>query len=196
VALLILSLTVMSTVAVAQPEIANRSFEDGTAPGEAASLAPGSNAIEGWTVVDGNISYVGGRWPAAQGARSVGLPCGAGISQTIATEPDRDYEIRFSMAGDPTTGPALKTLVVTFGADKRVFTFDGTGRSLTDMGWASRTWVFKARSERSTLTFLSPKAADCSVAAVDSVRIEAIEIGVQAHPEDSRRLRRADAGED
>ena len=35
-----------------------------------------------------------------------------GISQTIATEPDRDYEIRFSMAGgSEPTGPALKTVV-------------------------------------------------------------------------------------
>ena len=44
------------SVAVAQPEIANRSFENGTAPGKRRKfLAPGSNAIEGWTVVDGNI---------------------------------------------------------------------------------------------------------------------------------------------
>ena len=129
----------------------------------------------------------------AQGERSVGLICGGGISQTLATEPDMKYEIRFNMAGDPTATPALKTVVVSFG-ETRVFTFDTTGRSHTEMGWAPRTWVFRAKDSKTTLTFSSPKA-ECSAPAIDSVRIEAVEIGVRNDPADVK-LAQRDAGED
>ena len=180
-AVLILSVSVVSTAVVGQAVLANRSFEGGTDPGEAMVLAPGSTAIEGWTVVGGNISYVGRKWQHAQGLRSVALLCGGGISQTLDTEPDQDYEIRFSMAGDPAAVPALKTLIVLFGNEKRVFTFDTTGRTPADMGWAARSWVFRAVDKPTTLTFQSP-AAECSVPALDGVRIEAVEIGVRARP--------------
>jgi len=193
-AALISSLTViMSTAGHAQAVLNNRSFETGTAPGAASILAPGSTAIEGWTVIEGNISYVGGKWQHAQGERSVGLICGGGISQTLATEPDMKYEIRFNMAGDPTATPALKTVVVSFG-ETRVFTFDTTGRSHTEMGSAPRTWVFRAKDSKTTLTFSSPKA-ECSAPAIDSVRIEAVEIGVRNDPADVK-LAQRDAGED
>jgi choice-of-anchor C domain-containing protein len=193
-AALISSLTVIiSTTGHAQAVINNRSFETGPAPGASASLAPGSTAIEGWTVTDSHVSYVGNRWQHAQGERSVALLCGGGISQTLKTEPDMKYEIRFSMAGDPTAKPAMKTVVVSFG-ETRVFTFDTTGRSLTEMGWAQRTWVFTAKTDTTTLAFASPKN-ECSVPAIDSVRIEAVEIGVRNEREDGRRAQR-EAGED
>lgn len=182
VVLLVSVLSVLSAIGLAQTVVNNRGFEEGTDPGEAAVLPPGSKAIEGWTVVDGSVSYVGRRWQHAQGQRSISLPCGGGISQTLDTQPGQDYEVRFSMAGDPTATPPLKTVVVLFGNTKREFTFDTTGRSLTEMGWESRTWVFEATDRTSTFTFLSPKAA-CSVPAVDNIRLEAVEIGVRIAPD-------------
>ena len=166
------------SVALAQPLLTNRSFESGTEPAGAAVLAPGSKAIDGWTVVDADISYVGRKWQHADGARSVGLLCGGGITQTIETEPDQTYEVRFTMAGDPDAMPALKTVIVSLGAETRVFTFDTTGRSLTDMGWAARTHVFKASAKASTLAFRSPKA-QCSAPAVDNVRVDPVAICVE-----------------
>ena len=145
------------------PLITNRSFESGTDPGGATVLAPGSKAIDGWTVVDADVSYVGQKWQHAEGARSVALLCGGGITQTIETEPDQTYEVRFNMAGDPDAAPSLKTVIVSLGAETRVFTFDTAGRKGTDMGWASRTHVFKASAKTSTLAFRSPKDK-CSVA--------------------------------
>jgi choice-of-anchor C domain-containing protein len=183
----------ISTAGYAQTVLNNRSFETGTAPGATANLAPGSTAIEAWTVVDGQISYVGNRWQHAQGERSVGLMCGGGITQMLATEPGMKYEIRFNMAGDPTAKPALKTLRVSFG-ETRVFTFDTTGHSLTEMGWAQRTWIFTANADKTPLTFTSPKS-ECSVPAIDSIRIEAVEIGVRNHQEGVRQAERT-AGED
>ena len=87
----------------------------------------------------------------------------------IETEPDQTYEVRFNMAGDPDAAPSLKTVIVSLGAETRVFTFDTAGRKGTEMGWAARTHVFKASAKTSTLAFRSPKA-QCSVPAVDNVR--------------------------
>ena len=168
-AVLILSVSVLG-VGLAQSFLSNHSFETGTEPGEATVISPGSKAIEGWSVVGGNISYVGTKWKAAHGVRSVGLPCGAGISQTLKTDPGLGYEVRFSMAGDPNVPPAVKSVTFSFGDTRRVFTFDTTGRSVGDMGWDSRSWIFEATGETTTVTIQSP-AAECSTAAVDNVRI-------------------------
>jgi choice-of-anchor C domain-containing protein len=170
---------------LAQPLITNRGYESGREPGEAMVVAPGGKEIDGWTVVDGDVSYVGRKWQPAEGARSVSLLCSGGISQTIETEPDQTYEVRFNMAGDPDTAPSLKTVIVSLGAETRVFTFDTAGRSRTDMGWASRTHVFKASGKTSMLAFRSPKDK-CSAPAVDNVRVDPIAVCVQNQSGDGR----------
>ena len=179
-AVLILSVSLFLTAGLAQSFLTNRSFETGTDPGDAKVLPPGSKAIEGWTVVGGNISYVGAKWQASQGNRSIGLPCGGGISQTFKTEPDEKYEVRFSMAGDPNASPAVKSVTVTFGKANRAFTFDTTGHSSAAMGWDSRSWIFKATGETTTIAFHSLKAG-CSTPAVDNVRVIPGASDVQDH---------------
>jgi choice-of-anchor C domain-containing protein len=179
---LISSVSFLLAVGLAQTGLMNGSFENGTNPGEAMVLPSGSKAIDGWTVIGGNASYVGGRWQHSQGLRSVGLPCGGGISQTFPTEPNQEYEVRFNMAGDPNTPPAVKSVEVSFGGAKRVFTFDTTGRSLANMGWEARSWVFAPVDDpTTTLTFSSPTTG-CSTPAVDNVRLTASDIGVRARP--------------
>jgi choice-of-anchor C domain-containing protein len=189
-AVVILSAGVLVTSGLAQGFLANRSFENGADPGEAMVLTPGSKAIEGWSVVGGNISYVGGKWQASQGLRSIALPCGGGISQTFKTEKDEKYEVRFSMAGDPSASPAVKSVTVTFGTTNRPFTFDTTGRSAAAMGWDSRAWIFKATGETTTIAFHSLKAK-CSTPAVDNVRVVPGDSDVQAHPLDAPARREA-----
>ena len=176
-AVLISSVSFLLTVGLAQAVLVNGGFENGTDPGEAMVLPPGSTAISGWTVVGGNVSYVGGRWQHSQGGRSVGLPCGGGVSQTFETEPHQKYEVRFNMAGDPNTPPAVKSVAVSFGDESRVFTFDTTGHSLREMSWEARSWIFVATDETTALTFRS-RTTECSTPAVDNVRIMTIEIGV------------------
>ena len=168
-AALILSVSAL-TVDLAQGFLNNHSFESGTDPGAAMVLSPGSKAIEGWSVVGGDISYVGTRWKAAHGLRSIGLPCGGGISQTFKTDPGENFELRFSMAGDPNLRPAVKSVAVSVAGTQRAFTFDTTGHSLDAMGWDSRSWIFKATEDTTTVTIQSP-TAECSTAAVDNVRI-------------------------
>jgi choice-of-anchor C domain-containing protein len=182
-AVLILSVSFLVAVGLAQGFLVNRSFETGMDPGEAMVLRPGSAAIEGWTVVGENISYVGAKWQASQGLRSIGLLCGGGISQSFKSDPDEKYEVRFSMAGDPNAGPPVKSVEVTFGAQRRVFTFDTTGRSYSEMGWDSRSWIFTATEETTTVAFRSPKA-ECSTPAIDNVRVMPGDGAVRAHPSD------------
>jgi choice-of-anchor C domain-containing protein len=169
------------TAGFAQEVPVNRSFEEGEDPGEMTVLSPGSKAIVGWTVVGGNVSYVGGKWKAAQGDRSVGLLCGGGISQTLRTDPTQKYDVRFSMAGDPNAQPAVKSVVVSFGKNSRTFTFDTTGHSPTEMGWDGRSWIFEAEGETTTLSFSSPQT-QCSTPAIDSVRVVGGESAVEAQP--------------
>ena len=169
-------------VGFAQAALLNGSFENGPDPGQAMVLPPGSTAIDSWSVVRGNISYVGSRWQHSHGSRSIGLPCGGGISQTFSTDPAEEYEVRFNIAGDPSTPPAVKTLAVTFGSDTRVFTFDTTGRSPEAMGWEARSWIFAGGELKTTLTFFSP-TAECSTPAVDNIRLIPVEIGVRVDPD-------------
>jgi choice-of-anchor C domain-containing protein len=168
-------------VTIAQPLITNRSFESGADPGDAMTLSPGSRAVEGWTVADASVSYVGRKWQHGEGSRSIALLCGGAITQTIATEPEQTYEVRFAMSGDPDASPSVKTIAVFLGEESRMFTFDTAGRSVKDMGWASRSWVFKAKEKASTLAFRSPMGK-CSVPAVDSVRVDPVQICVEALP--------------
>src|SRR5262245_54856349 len=130
-ALLILSVSFSLTAGLAQDQnkdqnkdqdkdqdqdvLVNRSFEMGPDPGQLMLLAPGNADLKGWTIVGGNVSYVGGKWKSSQGLRSVGLGCGGGISQSFATTPKQKYEVRFSMAGDPNARPAVKSVEVSFG---------------------------------------------------------------------------------
>ena len=171
----------LSSVALAQALIKNRSFESGTDPGDATVLAPGSKALADWTVIDGDVSYVARKWQHAEGSRSVALTCGGGIGQTIETEPDQTYEVRFNMAGDPDAMPSLKTVIVSLGAETRIFTFETAGRSRTDMGWASRTHVFKASGKTSMVAFRSPKDK-CSAPAIDNIRVDPVAVCVQNQP--------------
>ena len=171
---LVLSLLLTAGAAAANL-IVNGSFEMGTLPGFDVRLPPGSTAIDGWTVVNGTILYVGGRWVASDGVRSVGLNgCATGgISQAFATEVGRDYEVRFDMAGDPIPAPgsgALKTLSLSAGGQPMVFTFDTTGHSPGVMGWQERVWVFTAAATTTTLTFVS-LTSGCAGPALDNVRV-------------------------
>ena len=142
----------------------------------------GSTAIDGWTVVGGNVSYVGNRWQHSQGLRSVSLPCGGGISQTFETEPNLEYKVRFNMAGDPNTTPAVKTLEVSFDASNAFLR--STRPVAVSATWAGRrrSWIFVTADPMVTLTFSSPTTG-CSTPAVDNVRTMANEIGVRAQPD-------------
>jgi hypothetical protein len=81
-------------------------------------------------------------------------------------------------------------VTVSFGDTRRVFTFDTTGRSLGTMGWDSRSWIFTATGETTTVAFHSPMG-ECSTPAVDNVRVMPGDGAVQVHPIDGPDRREA-----
>jgi choice-of-anchor C domain-containing protein len=162
------------------PLPANGSFETGPAIPAAGSmpLPVGSTAVAGWTVVLDAIDYVGSYWPAYEGGRSIDLNGTApgGVEQSVATSPGATYLVAFFLAGDPTCGPALKSVQVSAAGQSATFTFDTTGASLADPRWNAREWTFTAAGTTTTLQFASQTAGACGPA-LDGVRVTEIPAG-------------------
>jgi len=152
--------------------IVNGSFETGPATTDALLLGTGSTAIAGWVVGPANVDYVGTRWTAAEGFRSVGLngSVPGGISQTFATIPSEEYTVRFYMAGDPETLPVIKHLRVSAAGRSQDFDVDLTGMWSWDPGWNPRMFHFNATGTSTTLNFMSLEAGEAGPA-VDSVTV-------------------------
>jgi choice-of-anchor C domain-containing protein len=152
--------------------IVNGSFESGPAPGDAVQLPAGSTAVAAWVVLPSNIDYVGTRWTAAEGGRSIGLNGGSagGIAQTFETTPTARYSVRFWMAGDPLTTPAVKQLRVSAAGSSADFSVDISGMWAWDPGWNPRVWTFEAQSTTSTLAFSSLDTGDAGPS-IDSISV-------------------------
>lgn len=150
-------------VGVVTASVSNGSFETGPTvtnpPGFLPISAP-SSSITGWTVSAGQIDYIGGYWAASSGSRSIDLTgsnnSAGAISQTLTTIPGSTYTVTFDMAGNPAGPPAVKTMTVSAtGAASAVYTFDTTAKTLTNMGWTSKTYSFLASANSTVLTFTS-----------------------------------------
>ncbi len=137
------------------------------------TLNNGSTAITGWTVIGNNIDYIGGYWEAAEGDRSIdlnGLNSG-GIQQTFDTISGRTYRVVFSLAGNPDGGPTQKVVsTVATGSSSASYTFDTTGATRTDMGWAPFVYTFVADGTTTTLGFTSSIGGSYG-AALDAVSV-------------------------
>jgi choice-of-anchor C domain-containing protein len=145
--------------------IVNGSFELGTDPEPLAYhflrvYTPDSATIADWSVVQDNVDYIGSYWQAQQGSRSLDLDGNTGVNgaveQSIATTVGQPYRVTFWLAGNPDSGPAIKTLwVFNNGVDKAEYTFDITGKSRDNMGWVWETYDFTATAASTTLRFES-----------------------------------------
>ena len=167
------------SAAVAAP-FQNGSFEIGTDPGGSfLTLANGdSTNITGWTVIRGDIDYIGGYWQPAQGLRSldlIGDQFVGGVQQTFDTIPGASYSVSFDMAGNPAGGPTIRPLAVTVAGTTNNFTFDITGATLANMNWTTHQFTFVATGTTETIQFVSDLTGDplgcCYGAALDNVQI-------------------------
>jgi choice-of-anchor C domain-containing protein len=159
----------------------NGSFEIGTNPGASfLTLANGNNTdITGWTVILGDIDYIGGYWQPAQGVRSldlIGDQFVGGVQQTFDTTPGATYSVSFAMSGNPAGGPQFRPLAVTVAGNTQNFTFDITGVTLSNMNWTPHQFNFVATAASTTIQFVSDLTSDpingcCYGAALDNVQI-------------------------
>ena len=140
--------------------VSNGSFESGAIdPGIFTTLtAPDSSSITGWSVTGGSVDYIGTYWTAADGGRSLdmdGISQGTVAQQSLATVSGQTYLVSFNLAGNPDNGPTVKTIGVTIGGSaQQIFTFDTTGKSHSNMGWITESFLYTATGT-SVITFES-----------------------------------------
>ncbi len=142
--------------------VLNGSFETGLDPNTGVGLnigmtAPDNTTIFGWTVSSGTVDYIGGRWVAGEGARSLdlsGVSAGS-IFQTVGgLTPGVAYELSFLMAANPDGGAPTKGMQVDIGGVSQSFSATQTGNP-ADLGWTLRTLEFVPAAPTVTLVFTS-----------------------------------------
>ncbi len=158
--------------------IINGGFDDDAPPTTFVTAPPA-----GWTVTNGTVDHIGSYWQNQSGPGSVDL-AGNGapstLSQTITDLiAGRTYRVDFWLAGNPDGGfagsPAVKTLTVVAGASPMgSYSFDTTGRSVSNMGWIRQSYTFVAGGTSEALSFTSGAASGAYGPALDSVSIAAI----------------------
>ena len=156
----------------------NGDFELGPDVEQFASLDMGSTAIPDWTVTRAQIDYIIAPWKPAHGARSIdlhGSPGYGGIQQTFKTKKGQRYRLTFSMSGTPKSVSGeggVKSLAVSAAGKQQEFSFDTTGKSAADMGWAEKEWEFDATDAETTLEFYTIETRDPSCGpTVDHARV-------------------------
>ncbi|MGW5690671.1 choice-of-anchor C family protein [Streptomyces asiaticus] len=156
-------------------------FDDGSfeTPTVAANtfvnLGTGSS-IGPWKVTAGNVDHIGdGFWQAAEGGQSVDLNGGGAgtVEQTFTTVPGKRYSVTYSLAGNPASGPTVRTgKVLVDGQNFQDFSFDVTGKTTADMGYVTREVTFVARGTSTTLAFASTNGGAYGPV-IDDVRVSA-----------------------
>jgi choice-of-anchor C domain-containing protein len=172
-----LALAVTAPMASAAPNlITNGSFESNVFgfSGSVSTLSAGSNALTGWTINSGTVDLVNTYWAASQGQYSLDLSGeqDGTISQSFATVVGQTYQVSFDMAGNPTDGDKVKYLQVGL-SNLPLYEFDTTGKTHSNMGWTTKTFVFQAVSTSSTLFFAGLQDSPYGVA-LDNVSVSAV----------------------
>jgi choice-of-anchor C domain-containing protein len=153
------SLLFIATGFVVGQNVINGSFEAGIDPGVSTTLeAPDGTTITGWTLQSGSIDYIGTRWMAGEGSRSLdmtGVSAGTILQSVSGFTPGQTYRLSFLMAANTEGGDIVKSLKARIGPVAQTFSFDGTGLSGGNMGWSQRTMDFTATNSTMELSFES-----------------------------------------
>ena len=156
--------------------IVDSSFESG--PLGTVTLPAGSALLPGWAVPSGAIDVVQG-FQAHSGILCVDLDgffqTGA-LSQTVNVQLGQTYALSFWLAGNPQGGPAVKQMSASWGnSSLGTFTFDVTGKTISNMGWTEYQLQVQATSPQMTLLFTSLDVAGSAYGAcIDDVSLTAV----------------------
>jgi choice-of-anchor C domain-containing protein len=164
--------------AAASNLITNGSFESNGAnftSGSFATFAAGSNALTGWTITGDSVDLINAYWTPSQGHFSLDLSgeYDGAIAQTFTTVIGQKYLVSFDMAGNPAdTSDTIKFLHVGL-SQQPLYTFDTAERSLSNMGWRTKSFVFQAVGTQSTLHFAGSQDSAYGVA-LDNISVTAV----------------------
>ena len=160
--------------------LVNGSFETGPNPNGSLgyiTLGTGNNSINGWTVTDGSIDYIGNYWQAQDGSRSIdlaGISLGT-LSQTLTdTIAGQRYEVNFYVSKNPDGGAALRTGTFTAGGQSFAFAYS-LPNNRANMNWTLASYEFIATGSSTMLSFAADASAGCCFGpALDNVSIGAV----------------------
>lgn len=116
-----------------------------------------------WTVTHNNVDLIGaGFWQAVDGVQSLDLDGDGpgGVARTFDTVsfplPLFTYVLTYCVAGNPDSGPTVKTgQVLVNGTPVKDFSFDTTGKSRSNMGYQLETVVFTSSGPAVKVEFRS-----------------------------------------
>lgn len=136
-------------------------------------------SFSGWTVDYGDVEVVTTlTWAGVLGNQSIDLDGNrsGGISQTLTTSVGQNYVLSFEMAGNPDTAcpdpGMIKTMEVWWaGVLLDTVTFDVTGHTGSDLGWAYHEYSVTATDASTQLKFYS-LTPGCHGPAIDNVSVQ------------------------
>ena len=170
-----------TTMLTAAPAHASILFSDGSfetpvvTPSTFQRLFAGQT-MGAWQVTSGSVDLIGaGFWQAAKGVQSLDLDGGDNgtIEQTFTTIPLNTYEVSYALAGNPASGPTVKTgEAFVNGALAQNFSFDVTGKTLANMGYVHREFTFVATGLATTVRFASTTTPGGFGPVLDDVDVE------------------------
>ena len=96
--------------------VTNGSFESPAVGGSYTQVS--GTAVTGWNIDSGNMDLVNTLWTASNGSNSLDMDGNqpGSIVQTLSTTTGQKYNLTFDLAGNPTSGNAIKTVKVMWGA--------------------------------------------------------------------------------
>ncbi len=114
----------------------------------------------GWTTVSGDYDIVN-YWPSPSEALAMDLngSTPGSVTRNLATTIGTSYCVTYWLAGNPHGAPTQKSLTVSVGSVTQDQTFDSTGKSNGNMGWAQKSVKFVASATSTPLTFTSTTPA-------------------------------------
>jgi choice-of-anchor C domain-containing protein len=130
-----------------------------------------------WTVTRDDVHLIGaGFWQNAEGVQSLDLDGGlnGAIKTKIDITPLVSYKVSYALAGNPASGPTIKTgQVLVNGNVVQSFSFDITGKSLNNMGYVRKSFlILLTTSSKLNLEFSSTTNPTGFGPVLDDVRVE------------------------
>ncbi|HEY3412712.1 MAG TPA: glycoside hydrolase family 76 protein [Armatimonadota bacterium] len=134
------------------------------------------STLSGWAVASGTVT-LRKAWQTVSGEQCIDLS--GAIQQDIPVSPNQQYDLRFSLSGNPLTTPAVKQVQVLWGtAVLDTLSFDTTGHTMQSLGWQPHQYLVVAPASGSTvrLTF-QPVTAGTSGPMLDGVSVSPVTPG-------------------
>lgn len=118
------------------------------------------NSIGAFTVVAGNVDWIGTYWQASEGTHSLdmsGSQLGTIAAFNMNTVVGTTYSVSFDMAGNPDGAPDVKKMYASVNPLVsplfELFSFDSKGTTRDAMGWVNHSFEFTAVAGATMLAF-------------------------------------------